>query len=216
VARDEQIATIETDKIDVQVNSTEPGTVQELFYKEGDTVSVGSELFKIDMDGKDTSPPPSEKATKIEKPAVKNIVPDSANSNNSVPPPVTHSKPAENAVIEPELKSSLQPALKFASKPATKPLSKPESPQLADEDFMPGLSIGPRTERLVSKLHNNQVKMNRMRLKIAERLKESQTVAASLTTFNEIDMSALMALRKKYKDDVLSKHGVKLGYCKII
>ena len=53
--------------------------------------------------------------------------------------------------------------------------------------------------------------MNRMRLKISERLKESQNVAAALTTFNEIDMSALMALRKKYKDDVLSKHGVKLG-----
>jgi 2-oxoglutarate dehydrogenase E2 component (dihydrolipoamide succinyltransferase) len=208
VARDEQIATIETDKIDVQVNSTEPGTVQELFYKEGDTVSVGSELFKIDMDGKDTSPPPSEKAAKIESPAVKNIVPESANSNNSVPPPVIHSKPAENAVIEPALTSSLKPALKFAAKPA----SKPAPQQIVEEDYMPGLSIGPRTERLVICLHNNQVKMNRMRLKIAERLKESQTIAASLTTFNEIDMSALMALRKKYKEDVLSKHGVKLGY----
>ena len=54
--------------------------------------------------------------------------------------------------------------------------------------------------------------MNRMRSRIAERLKESQNVAASLTTFNEIDMSALMELRKKYKDDILEKHGIKMGF----
>jgi 2-oxoglutarate dehydrogenase E2 component (dihydrolipoamide succinyltransferase) len=54
--------------------------------------------------------------------------------------------------------------------------------------------------------------MNRMRLRIAERLKESQNAAASLTTFNEIDMSALMNLRKKYKDAILKEHDVKLGY----
>lgn len=54
--------------------------------------------------------------------------------------------------------------------------------------------------------------MNRMRLRIAERLKQSQNTAASLTTFNEVDMTAIMELRKKYKDDILKKHGVKLGF----
>lgn len=54
--------------------------------------------------------------------------------------------------------------------------------------------------------------MNRMRLRIAERLKQSQNAAASLTTFNEIDMSSLMEMRKKYKDEVLDKQGVKLGF----
>ena len=54
--------------------------------------------------------------------------------------------------------------------------------------------------------------MNRMRLRIAERLKESQNAAASLTTFNEIDMSSLMEMRKKFKDEVLKEHEVKLGY----
>jgi hypothetical protein len=57
-----------------------------------------------------------------------------------------------------------------------------------------------------------QVKMNRMRLRIAERLKQSQNTAASLTTFNEVDMSSLMEFRKLYKDDVLKKTGVKLGF----
>lgn len=54
--------------------------------------------------------------------------------------------------------------------------------------------------------------MNRMRLRIAERLKESQNAAASLTTFNEIDMSSLMDMRKKYKDQILKEHDVKLGF----
>jgi 2-oxoglutarate dehydrogenase E2 component (dihydrolipoamide succinyltransferase) len=54
--------------------------------------------------------------------------------------------------------------------------------------------------------------MNRMRLRIAERLKQAQNTAASLSTFQEVDMSALMAFRKKYKDDYLKKTGVKLGF----
>lgn len=54
--------------------------------------------------------------------------------------------------------------------------------------------------------------MNRMRLRIAERLKQSQNTAASLTTFNEVDMTAIMELRKRYKDDILKQHGVKLGF----
>lgn len=54
--------------------------------------------------------------------------------------------------------------------------------------------------------------MNRMRLRIAERLKQSQNTAASLTTFNEVDMSALMDMRKQYKDEILKKTGVKLGF----
>ena len=54
--------------------------------------------------------------------------------------------------------------------------------------------------------------MNRMRLRIAERLKQSQNTAASLTTFNEVDMSAIMDFRKKYKDEILQKTGVKLGF----
>ena len=57
-----------------------------------------------------------------------------------------------------------------------------------------------------------QVKMSRMRLRIAERLKESQNTAAFLTTFNEIDMSSLIEMRKKYKEQILKEHDVKLGF----
>ena len=57
-----------------------------------------------------------------------------------------------------------------------------------------------------------QVKMNRLRLRIAERLKQSQNTAASLTTFNEVDMSSIMEFRKLYKDEILKNKGVKLGF----
>ena len=68
--------------------------------------------------------------------------------------------------------------------------------------------------KLVVQVSTNilEVKMNRMRLRIAERLKQSQNTAASLTTFNEVDMSSLMEFRKLYKDEILKKTGVKIGF----
>lgn len=110
-------------------------------------------------------------------------------------------------------------APKEASTPNSKPeSSKPEPPQpgpkkeptprqsqpVKDASASVGPVMGSREER--------RVKMNRMRLRISERLKQSQNTAASLTTFNEVDMSSLMDLRKLYKDEILKKTGVKLGF----
>lgn len=67
-------------------------------------------------------------------------------------------------------------------------------------------------EKVYGSRNESRVKMNRMRLRIAERLKQSQDTAASLTTFNEIDMTNLMKLRSDYKDAVLKKHNVKFGF----
>ncbi|KAJ5472451.1 Biotin/lipoyl attachment [Penicillium desertorum] len=96
---------------------------------------------------------------------------------------------------EPEPRES-EPKRLRPPKEAPKAESKP---QAAEQP-----ALGDREER--------RVKMNRMRLRIAERLKQSQNTAASLTTFNEVDMSSLMEFRKLYKDDVLKKTGVKLGF----
>ena len=73
-----------------------------------------------------------------------------------------------------------------------------------EEDTSDEPPKGARTE--------DRVKMNRMRLRIAQRLKDSQNTAASLTTFNEVDMSSIMDFRNKYKDAFLKKHGIKLGF----
>jgi len=120
------------------------------------------------------------------------------------PPPKEEAKPKESKpsqkAPEPQAPKQSEPA------PQVKAAEKQKQPEPSKEKpaLKQAASTGNRGE--------TRVKMNRMRQTIAKRLKESQNAAASLTTFNEIDMSALMAFRKKYKDEVLKSHDVKLGY----
>ncbi|CRG83263.1 2-oxoglutarate dehydrogenase E2 component (dihydrolipoamide succinyltransferase) [Talaromyces islandicus] len=181
VERDEEIATIETDKIDVSVNAPESGTIKELLVNEEDTVTVGQDLVKLEPGtggGAKSAEAPKEPAE--EKPSAPKA------EEKKTPEPEAPAKPKE----EPKQEQKQPP------KPAA---PKPSEPQPTEP-----AKAGAREER--------RVKMNRMRLRIAERLKQSQNTAASLTTFNEVDMSSLMEFRKLYKDDVLKKTGVKLGF----
>ncbi|KAF7590161.1 2-oxoglutarate dehydrogenase complex E2 component [Aspergillus hancockii] len=181
VERDEEIATIETDKIDVSVNAPEPGTIKELLVNEEDTVTVGQELVKLELGGA----PETKKEDATENP--KEPAPAEGSKAPEQEQPKSSSAPEKPAAPEPE--------------PSKKPQPAPSQPENRDDAKH---SLGNREER--------RVKMNRMRLRIAERLKQSQNTAASLTTFNEVDMSSLMDFRKLYKDDVLKKTGVKLGF----
>ncbi|KAH9825883.1 Dihydrolipoyllysine-residue succinyltransferase component of 2-oxoglutarate dehydrogenase complex [Teratosphaeria destructans] len=195
VEQDEEIATIETDKIDVAVNAPAAGTIKEFLAKEEDTVTVGQDLVKLELGGE-----PGQKAAKggdePKSPASDaqetSSQPEGQKEESKPQPPKEESKPEppkEESKPEPPKQEKKPEPKKEESKPQT---SKTESP------------FGNREER--------RVKMNRMRLRIAERLKQSQNTAASLTTFNEVDMSALMDLRKRYKDEILKKTGVKLGF----
>ncbi|KAK4182754.1 putative dihydrolipoyllysine-residue succinyltransferase [Podospora australis] len=181
VEQDEEIATIETDKIDVAVNAPEAGVIKEFFANEEDTVVVGQDLVLLESggapSGDKSAAEPKESAP--EKPAEPEKAPESKPEE---------SKPAPAAPAAPAPPKKESPAPKQESKAA------PEKPA----------TLGNREEK--------RVKMNRMRLRIAERLKQSQNTAASLTTFQEVDMSALMAFRSKYKDEVLKKTGTKLGF----
>ncbi|KAI0404047.1 dihydrolipoamide succinyltransferase [Xylaria palmicola] len=191
VELDEEIATIETDKIDVAVNAPEAGILKELLANEEDTVVVDQEIAKIEPGSapegsskpESKEPPKTEEASTEAKPA--------PTEQESKPQPKQESQP------EPSSKPSPPPAPKKESAPAPKQSAK-------DSSAATGPVLGSREER--------RVKMNRMRLRIAERLKQSQNTAASLTTFNEVDMSSLMEFRKLYKDEVLKKTGVKLGF----
>lgn len=97
-----------------------------------------------------------------------------------------------------------------SSSPSKKPESK--SPSKKPESSSSSSKPDTKTPATPGSRDETRVKMSRMRLRIAERLKQSQNTAASLTTFNEIDMTNLMKFRKQYKDDVLKHHGVKLGF----
>ncbi|OJA11367.1 hypothetical protein AZE42_05151 [Rhizopogon vesiculosus] len=186
---DEEVATIETDKIDVSVNATTAGTIVELLAKEEDTVTVGQDLFRIEPGEGGASSAPQEKKTDPEEPKDQQVekktpeppAPSSADKQSGGIPPTGPKESKKEVKRDPKPKESKAPP----------PAPAPKTP-------------GSRGE--------TRVKMNRMRLRIAERLKESQNAAASLTTFNEIDMSSLMEMRKKYKDEVLKEHDVKLGF----
>ncbi|OJJ43333.1 hypothetical protein ASPZODRAFT_136177 [Penicilliopsis zonata CBS 506.65] len=183
VERDEEIATIETDKIDVSVNAPESGTIKEFLVNEEDTVTVGQDLVRIEAGGAPSESKKEEATEQPKEPAATKETQPSKESETSAP-----SKPS--------------PAPEPSKAPAPQK-SQPEPPKAAPaSESKP--TLGNREER--------RVKMNRMRLRIAERLKQSQNTAASLTTFNEVDMSSLMEFRKLYKDDVLKKTGVKLGF----
>lgn len=171
-------------QIDVAVNAPEAGTIKEFLANEEDTVTVGQDLVRIELGGAPTEGSAEKSESKEEK---------------SSPAP-EETKPASDSKPGPEKESKPEP-----SKPESKPApEKKESPKPNKEATESTSSSGTRDER--------RVKMNRMRLRIAERLKQSQNTAASLTTFNEVDMSSIMEFRKLYKDDVLKKTGVKLGF----
>ncbi|KAF4415595.1 KGD2-2-oxoglutarate dehydrogenase complex E2 component [Fusarium acutatum] len=189
VEQDEEIATIETDKIDVAVNATESGTIKEFLVAEEDTVTVGQDLVRIELGG---SPSGDKKEAPKEESKEQPQKSESESKSESKPEPKQESAP------EPKKESAPAPSKPEPPRQAEKKDSKPQSAASS------GPSMGNREER--------RVKMNRMRLRIAERLKQSQNTAASLTTFNEVDMSNIMEFRKLYKEDVLKKTGVKLGF----
>lgn len=178
---DELIATIETDKIDVEVNAPAAGTITELLAEVEDTVEVGQDLAKIE---EGAAPEGSKK--------------EEAKEEAKEEPKEEESKKEEPKKEEPKKES--KPAPKKEAKSEPKKEAKKESKPQEQASFT-------NFSR-----HEERVKMNRMRLRIAERLKESQNTAASLTTFNEVDMSNLMEMRKLYKDEFLEKTGIKLGF----
>ncbi|WVQ78132.1 hypothetical protein IAT38_000213 [Cryptococcus sp. DSM 104549] len=204
VKQDEEIATIETDKIDVSVNAPMSGKITELLAEEEDTVSVGQDLLKIEpgeVEGNDGE-------AKTSDPKARSEPKDSAEGNKEEAAPAagkekgageeTHAKQDEKA---PKLEKSEaeKPAPKKDEAPAPKKEEKKEK-----KETQPEKALGSRNE--------TRVKMSRMRQTIAQRLKASQNAAASLTTFNEVDMSSLLEFRKLYKDGVLKNEGVKLGF----
>ncbi|KAK7039607.1 dihydrolipoamide succinyltransferase [Favolaschia claudopus] len=189
VSADEEIATIETDKIDVSVNAPKSGKIVELLANEEDTVTVGQDLFRIEPGEAEASSSQESSPTEESEAPKETRKPEEKPTEKAPPEPTPAAKQEQPKKEEPKKESSKKEAPKKESKP---------------EAAAPSAAPGSRNE--------TRVKMNRMRLRIAERLKESQNAAASLTTFNEIDMSSLMDMRKRYKDAVLKEHEVKLGF----
>ena len=214
VAADEPVVELETDKVTLEVPAPAAGTLAEITVKEGDTVEVGALLGSIgEGEGKAAAPKKAEE----EKPAKD----DKAAGKEAA------AEPAKKA----EKSTSDMPASPAASKMmAEKGLSEDQVEgsgkrgQILKEDVMTALTKGaasqpaeaPKVARAPSSgddaAREERVKMTRLRQTIARRLKDAQNTAAMLTTFNEVDMKAVMELRSRYKDLFEKKHGVKLGF----
>jgi 2-oxoglutarate dehydrogenase E2 component (dihydrolipoamide succinyltransferase) len=189
VSVDDIVASIETDKVNVEVRSPATGVIIEQFAKEGEEITVGGRLFSMSAKEKSGSKPAADKAKEQPK--------ESKESKE----PARESKSAEPKKEAPK---EQKPAAKPAAAPSSG-ASKSSSKEAAPEGAIAGTYVsGERGE--------TRVQMSRMRQRIAQRLKESQNTAAMLTTFQEIDMTYIIDLRNKHKDDFEKKHKVKLGF----
>ncbi|KAJ5388698.1 hypothetical protein N7509_011239 [Penicillium cosmopolitanum] len=182
VEQDEELATIETDKIDVAVNAPHSGVIQRLLASEGDTVTVDQSIVELQR-ADSTS---SEKSSSTEKQECDSEI----------------AKRERETATEPVASSPVESTENRPSSTHTAKGSRPIQDAVQEE---PG--SGAKHER-----GETRIKMTRIRKKTAEHLKQSQNTAAFLTTFNEVDMSKLMDFRKMNKDSVLKQHGIKLGY----
>ena len=192
VAKDEMLVEIETDKVAVEVSAPAAGVLT-IAAEAGSTVTPGQQIGSIaasgDVPAAAPAPAPAAAAPAPSdaphlSPAVQRVVTE----NNLDPKALAATGPKGN-ITKADAVAAIGAA---APAPAAKP-SAPAAPR-ADQ---------PREER---------VKMTRLRQTIARRLKESQNTAAQLTTFNEVDMTNVMALRTQYKDAFEKAHGVKLGF----
>ncbi|MCY6383420.1 2-oxoglutarate dehydrogenase complex dihydrolipoyllysine-residue succinyltransferase [Hoeflea prorocentri] len=211
IATDEPLVELETDKVTIEVPAPTAGTLSEITANEGDTVEVDALLGQI-AEGAGAPAP----AAKAEAPAASeepaNATPANAapavpsGAGTDMPPAPSAAKMmAENKIDADQvagsgkrgqvLKGDVIDALaKGISEPAPAP-AVARAPSSGEDEA--------REER---------VKMTRLRQTIARRLKDAQNTAAMLTTYNEVDMTAVMELRKKYKELFEKKHGVKLGF----
>ena len=197
VAQDEMLCELETDKVSVEVPAPAAGVISQIVAEAGATVEAGGQLAVLSSGGvapaaatpqpMATAPAPASNAASPDvedAPSAKKMMAEKGLSRSDV-----SGSGRDGRIMKEDVQRAKAPS------PAPEPAQIPRGP-VAVEDVA-------REER---------VKMTRLRQTIARRLKEAQNTAAMLTTYNEVDMTEVMALRKEYKDLFEKKHGVKLGF----
>ena len=203
VAVDDPLVELETDKVTLEVNAQAAGTLSEILVQAGENVAVGALLGMIGAAGaasaKKAAPAPvvaaaatpaaapvAAKAERALAPSVQKIV-----TEKGLDPAAITGTGKDGRLIKGDV-------LAAVAAPAPAPAAAPTP-------------SGPRANAV----REERVRMTRLRKRIAERLKQAQNNAAMLTTFNEVDMTAAMALRAQYNESFEKKHGVKLGFMSI-
>jgi len=225
VEADEAIVELETDKVNLEVPSPIDGVLSEINSKDGETVEVGALLGTISQNG--TQPSEKKVITKIEPKKTENNV---VNLEIKKEIPKIFEEPEEeepliltNEVKEEKTDSSnknsevLSPAVRkmvVENKIDLKKVSgSGKEGRILKGDLISMMGENPQpSERKIKYGQEERIKMSRLRQTIAKRLKQAQENAALLTTFNEVDMTGIMEMRKENQEDFQSRYGIKLGF----
>lgn len=184
VSEDEPLCELETDKVAMEVNAPKAGTLSKILAAEGAEVAIGDTIAEIT---------------------------EGAVSTEEKPAPVAEKAPDPAPVPEKILSPSAKRMAREKNVPVESLSGTGKDGRVTKEDVKSAASAPAPTPSTL-RGGEERVKMSRMRKRIAERLKEAQNTAAMLTTFNEVDMSAVMNARSKNKDLFEKKHGVRLGF----
>jgi 2-oxoglutarate dehydrogenase E2 component (dihydrolipoamide succinyltransferase) len=212
VGVDEPVVELETDKVTLEVNATAAGTLAEIVAPEGSNVEVGALLGRIGDGAAKAAPKPAPKAVTAAAPA------------KPTPAPAAKPAPAAAAAATPGpaarklIEESGLDAAKIAGTGKDGRVTKGDVVQLMERGAAPAPApapSAPAAPRVGDPAREERMRMTWLRRRIAERLKQAQNTAAMLTTFNEVDMGHVMALRSQYNDAFEKKHGVRLGFMSI-
>lgn len=212
VALDEPIVELETDKVTLEVNAPAAGVIVKIIAGEGDSVEVGAQLGEISASGAASTSPTSTQSGQAApqsasasaqddhklSPAVLKMVNDNKLDAAQISGTGKEGRLTKEDVIN-HMESGVKAPPVAPAKADPAPAAKAQAP-------------APSVVSADKKAREERVRMTRLRQAIAKRLKGAQETAAILTTFNEVDMTAILALRNEYQDQFVKRHGVKLGF----
>ncbi len=232
IEADEPIASLETDKVNVEVPSPVAGVLTEQLVRAGDTVAVGAVIARIDQNATAAASAPTSSPAMAAAEAATN--PAGAGET-----PALKSDPTA-PVAEPEAVTTLSPAVRravleyhvdptrirgsgkdgrltkddviAAAEAKVAPPAAAPAPQAKAASALAQSPTPAKADAAIGERREERVKMSRLRQTIAKRLKEAQNSAAMLTTFNDVDMSAVIEARGRYKELFEKKHGIRLGF----
>jgi 2-oxoglutarate dehydrogenase E2 component (dihydrolipoamide succinyltransferase) len=225
VAVDEPLCELETDKVTVEVSAPSAGVLAELSVGEGETVAVGAVIGRLNEGGGGSAkavPAAAPAKAPAAAPEKKAPAPAAAASGPAMPPAPSAAKMMkEKGIAESDVAGSgkrgqllKEDVIAAEARPKAAPAAASSSAPVAYTSPLP--TVPSQQMRLPSapndEAREERIRMTRLRQTIARRLKDAQNVAAMLTTFNDVDMTAVMAMRNQYKELFEKRHGVKLGF----
>ncbi len=206
VRADEPLVELETDKVTVEVNAPGAGTLAEIAAETGQTVAIGALLGQISGGAAAAAPAPAAAPKAAQAPAAPKIPPAPAAAKIAAENRIDLATVAGSGKRGQVLKGDVLAAVATSQSPAPAPIVA-LAPAPAPVSVPP-----PRVTTPDDGAREERVRMTKLRQTIARRLKDAQNTAAMLTTFNEVDMTEVMAIRARYREAFEKKHGVKLGF----